>query len=278
MLEGVIVKNISNSYTVRSSKGEYICTPRGRFRLEKRTPLVGDRCMFDPDQLYMYELLPRKNELKRPNVCNIDATLIVTSIKHPDFNSTLLDKEISSVFLSHIEPVLCFTKLDLLTNEELEHWNEIQNYYKNLGFSVFTNQDILSLVDFLKGKVVVLTGQSGAGKSTLLNRISPDLNLRTSEISSALNRGVHTTRHTEIFDAKGISFLDTPGFSSLNLEEYKKEEIRDSFPEFSSVSCQFQDCMHVKERVCGVKAALEEGKILDSRYESYLKMLEECQK
>jgi len=278
MLEGMIVKNISNSYTVVVNEETYICTPRGRFRNEKKVPLVGDKCLIDPEHSYILELLPRKNELKRPNVCNIDIGLIVTSLKHPDYNSTLLDKEISSVILSNIEPVLCFTKLDLLSEEEKEDFKKIQNYYESIGIKTFDNTKLDSLIQYLQGNVVVLTGQSGAGKSSLLNRISPELNLKTNEISMALNRGVHTTRHTEIFEAKGISFFDTPGFSSLTLEENTKEEIRDSFLEFSFYECQFRDCMHEKEKICGVKEAVEDGNILKSRYESYLKMKMECKK
>ena len=278
MLEGRIIKNISNLYTVLCGDITYECIPRGIFRKEKITPLVGDYCVIHTENASIEKLLPRKNELQRPRVCNIDVALIVTSLKTPDFNSTLLDKEISSILLSHITPIICFTKLDLLKEEELSSFSFLKNYYEMIGVKVFVNQELESLVDYLKGKLVVLTGQSGAGKSTLLNNIDPSLNLKIDEISVALNRGKHTTRHTEIFNVQGISFCDTPGFSSLNLENNTKEEIKSSFLEFQNYSCRFQDCFHLKETNCGVKTALEDGEILESRYESYKRILEEAKK
>ncbi len=276
MLKGRIVKNISNTYTVFSENHYYECTPRGLFRQKKITPLVGDIVNIDEKNLYILEILPRKNELKRPSVANVEKTLIVTSMKKPDFNSLLLDKEIGLSILSHIEPVLCFTKLDLLENRE---WVEtLKKYYNSIGIPTFDNENLEKLVSYLKGSFVVLTGQSGAGKSTLLNRISPDLKLKTNEISESLNRGKHTTRHTEIFRAKEVLFCDTPGFSSLSFEEFTKEEIKEVFEEFKNYECKFRDCSHTKETVCGVKDAVSKGLILKPRYESYLKMRGECKK
>lgn len=275
MLKGIIVKNISNSYTVLSENKLYNCIPRGRFRKEKKTPLVGDKCLIDEKNGYILELLERKNELKRPNVANIDICLIVTALKSPLFNSLLLDKEISLAILSNVTPVLCFTKLDLLNESEKKEYEQIKKIYEQIGFKVFTNAETAELKEFLKNKIVVLTGQTGAGKSTLINKLAPHLKLKTGEISLALNRGKHTTRHTEIYDLEGIWLCDTPGFSSLDLKEYSKEEIRKSFPEFSKYSCRFNDCMHLKEIDCGVKKALLENQIAHSRYENYKKMISE---
>ncbi len=275
MLKGIIVKNISNSYTVLSEKKLYECIPRGRFRKEKKTPLVGDKCLFDEKNCYILELLERKNELKRPNVANIDICLIVTALKSPRLNTLLLDKEISLAILSNVEPVLCFTKLDLLNENEKKEYEQIKKIYEQIGFKVFENNETSKLKEFLKNKIVVLTGQTGAGKSTLINKLAPHLQVKTNEISLALNRGKHTTRHTEIYDLEGIGLCDTPGFSSLELKEYSKEQIRNSFPEFKKYSCRFNDCMHLKEKECGVKEALLENKIAPSRYENYQKMLSE---
>lgn len=274
MLKGTIVKNISNSYTISSNENLYVCTPRGKFRKENKTPLVGDECIIDEQNNYILELLPRKNELKRPNVCNVDLALIVTSLKHPDLSTILLDKEISTILLSKIKPIICFTKIDLLTKEEKKEFEELKKYYEEIGIPCFINEEQEKLEKYLQGNTVVLTGQSGAGKSTLINKLAPNLNLKTDEISSALNRGKHTTRHTEIFVVNKISFVDTPGFSSLNLEEYPKEKIKESMLEFQNYPCKYKDCMHQKEPNCGVKKAVEEKMIRESRYISYQKMLE----
>ena len=278
MLKGIIVKNISNAYTVLANNQRINCTPRGKFRNEKKTPLVGDECIIDEQNKYILELLPRKNELKRPSVCNVDFCLIVTSMKSPDYNALLLDKEISLSLLSKIPSVLYFSKVDLLTKEEKEKYFLLKKMYRDIGFPVFDAETIKELCDFLQKKIVVLTGQTGAGKSTLIKKIAPELDIKTNEISKALNRGKHTTRHTEIYDVLGIWFCDTPGFSSLNLDGYTKEEIKNSFPEFQEYTCKFRDCIHIKEQSCAVKEALEKGVINQSRYESYKKMLSEVEK
>ena len=278
MLKGIIVKNISNTYTVLANNQRINCTPRGKFRNEKKTPLVGDECIIDEQNKYILELLPRKNELKRPSVCNVDFCLIVTSMKSPDYNALLLDKEISLSLLSKIPPVLYFSKVDLLTKEEKEKYFLLKKMYQDIGFPVFDAETIKELCNFLQKKIVVLTGQTGAGKSTLIKKIAPELDIKTNEISKALNRGKHTTRHTEIYDVLGIWFCDTPGFSSLNLDGYTKEEIKNSFPEFQEYTCKFRDCIHIKEQSCAVKEALENGAISQSRYESYKKMLSEVEK
>lgn len=278
MLKGIIVKNISNAYTVLANNQRINCTPRGKFRNEKKTPLVGDECIIDEQNKYILELLPRKNELKRPSVCNVDFCLIVTSMKSPDYNALLLDKEISLSLLSKIPPVLYFSKVDLLTKEEEEKYFLLKKMYQDIGFPVFDAETIKELCNFLQKKIVVLTGQTGAGKSTLIKKIAPELDIKTNEISKALNRGKHTTRHTEIYDVLGIWFCDTPGFSSLNLDGYTKEEIKNSFPEFQEYTCKFRDCIHIKEQSCAVKEALEKGAINQNRYESYKKMLSEVEK
>lgn len=278
MLKGIIVKNISNAYSVLTNKKIYICTPRGKFRNEKKIPLVGDYCIIDEQNNYILELLPRKNELKRPSVCNVDCCLIVTSFYKPMYSSLLLDKEISLAIMSDIEPVLYFSKIDLLNNEELDNYEKIKKMYEQIGFKVFDMNNITLLKEYLQNKVVVLTGQTGAGKSTLINKLDPNLNIKTNEISLSLNRGKHTTRHTEIYDVEGIWLCDTPGFSSLDLSEYSKEDIKNSFIEFQNYECKFRDCLHLKEIDCGVKNALLNHLINESRYESYQKMISEVKK
>ena len=273
MLKGMIVKNISDTYTVKESKNLYECKARGKFRNSGLTPLVGDIVEFDPEQNYILDIMERKNELARPSVSNIDVALIISSVKKPDLSLYLLDKQITSVSLENIEPVLCFTKLDLLSRKELKEVKKIMKYYKKLGYAVFTNWQIKKILRYLKGKTVVLTGQTGAGKSSLLNLISPSLNLKTGEISEALGRGKHTTRHTEFFFVKNILIADTPGFSSLDINKHTKEEIRDTFLEFKKYTCEFKNCMHDKEQNCAVREACEKREIMKSRYENYCKFI-----
>ena len=269
MLKGRIIKNISNIYTVKSNDKYYDCHARGKFRNDGLTPLVGDEVEFDEENNYITEILPRRNELNRPHVSNIDIALVVTSLKTPDLSLNLLDKELVSIVLSNIEPVICFTKLDLGSPEELENLQCIRKYYESLGYKVFTNAEIPELIKYLKDKYVVLTGQTGAGKSSLINKIDPNKELAIGEISVALGRGKHTTRHTEFHEVKNIFIADTPGFSALDLSVYEKEAIRNAFIEFQDANCEYRDCMHIKESNCSVKEKVEQNIILKSRYDNY---------
>lgn len=268
-MQGKIVKQISNDYTVKVDDKKYVCKARGKFRNLKITPLVGDEVIFEDN--YILKILPRKNELKRPSVSNIDNAIIITSLKEPDFSANLLDKLLVTIEYNNIKPIIIFTKQDLLKDED---YTEIINYYKKY-YDVYMNTQIDKIKKIFKDKVSVLTGQSGAGKSTLLNKISPKLNLKTGEISMALNRGKHTTRHTELIEIYGGLVADTPGFSSLTFDDMTKEDIRDNFTEFNIYrdGCQFSDCMHVKEKNCEIKKKVEENIILKSRYENYLNFI-----
>ncbi len=278
MKNGKIIRIISNLYTVQLDEAQIDCQARGKFRKEKITPLVGDYCEVDVENHYITKIYPRENYMLRPSIANVDVALIITSMKKPTFSPYLLDKLISIVTLHGIKPMICFTKIDLLEEEELKEFKLIKKYYELIGYSVFTNQEINKIKTSLKGKTLVVTGQTGAGKSTLLNKLDENLSLKTSPISEALNRGVHTTRHTEIYPIDGFYIADTPGFSALDFGGYQKEEIRDSFCEFLNYPCRFQDCNHENEPDCGVKEAVERNDILKSRYESYLSFLSEVNK
>ena len=274
MLKGIIVKNISNTYTVLANNQRINCTPRGKFRNEKKTPLVGDQCIIDEQNKYILELLPRKNELKRPPVSNISQVMILTSVKHPNFSSYLLDKLITIIEYNCIEPIICFTKLDLLNEEERHEIETIMDYYKKIGYQVYRNTDLEQIKHIFQDKITVFTGQSGAGKSTLLNHLDAQLQLKTSEISYALGRGKHTTRHVELIPLFGGLVADTPGFSALDFE-MDKASIRDQFKEFEMYKeyCKYKDCMHDKEDHCMVKDKVEDGTILKSRYENYIQFI-----
>lgn len=266
---GTIIKIISNLYTVQSEDETYECRARGKFRNDKTTPLVGDFVVFDYKLKLIKEILPRKNMLDRPNVSNVDVALIVTSVKTPNLSLSLLDRQIAVITKSNIKPVICLTKCDLLNKEEIKDIENIFKYYESIGIKVFKNTETDKLMNYLKDKIVVLTGQTGAGKSSLINRLG-DLNLKTDEISMALGRGKHTTRHTEIHEVKDVLFVDTPGFSSLDLNT-DKNDLKNYFIEFNKYTCKYKDCNHDKEDGCSVKNAVENNEILKSRYDNYIK-------
>ena len=186
--------------------------------------------------------------------------------KKPDLSLTLLDKELVLIEKNNIKPIIVFTKLDLLNNEELKEIKEIIKYYRHIGYIVLTNKNIWQLKRLLKHKVVVLTGQTGAGKSSFINRLDKQLNIKTSPISEALGRGVHTTRNTEIYDVKGIYIVDTPGFSSLDLIDILPDDLKNYFKEFKKVQCGFKDCRH--EKNCNLIKEVEKGIIRKSRYDN----------
>jgi len=271
-MEGLIIKNISNDYLVKVGNQKYVCKPRGKFRNKNITPLVGDRVIIDADNNYILDILERKNSLVRPSVANIDQALIVTSVKSPDFSTNLLDKLLTIIVHNKIKPIICFTKLDKLNDNELKEINKYIDYYKNL-FDVYVNTEIEDIKKIFKNKITVFTGQSGAGKSTLLNNLDITLNLKTNEISHALGRGKHTTRHVELISMYDGLVADTPGFSSIDFNDMTNEDIKNAFIEFNNYNCEYKDCMHNKEKVCLVKDAVSNNEIISSRYENYIKFI-----
>lgn len=272
-MTGRIIKNISNDYTIESDNKLYICKPCGKLRMKNITPLVGDFVEFDENNNYLLNILPRKNELIRPSIANVDYGVIVQSVKDPDLDLVLLDKSLTIISYNNITPIIYFSKLDLLNKEELEKINTYISYYQQIGYLVSTTP--VDLLNKIKEKTVVLTGQSGAGKSTLLNTIDPNLNLKTAEISYALGRGKHTTRHTELFHTHNTFIVDTPGFSKIDFIGMSNIAIRDNMKEmFDNLEyCKYQDCMHVSEDGCHVIELVNNNKILKSRYQNYLNFI-----
>lgn len=272
-MKGKIVKQISNDYTVKVDDKFIVCKARGKFKNMGITPLVGDNVEIDIENKYILEVLPRTSMLKRPSIANVDQALIITSVHIPAFSSNLLDKLIVQIEYNNIKPIICFTKLDLIDNPLLEEIKEIEEYYRHIGYDVYENTD--DLTNIFKDKVTVLAGQSGAGKSTLLNKLDSTLNLKTNEISISLGRGKHTTRHTELIEILGGLIADTPGFSKLDFNEYTREDIRDNFIEFNKYkeNCEYRNCMHDKEIICSVKKNVENGNIMKSRYNNYIKFI-----
>ncbi len=275
-MKGIIIKNISNDYTVRSNGIDYVCKPRGKFRNLNITPLVGDIVEFDEQNNYLLEIQKRKNELVRPPVANIDQAVIVMSIAKPDFSDNLLDKLLCVIEFNNIKPIICFTKLDLLEQDEIDCANRFIEYYKKIGYDVYKNTELDKIKTIFKDKVTVFTGQSGAGKSTLLNKLNPSLNIKTDEISIALGRGKHTTRHVELINLFNGLVADTPGFSSLSFIDMTRDDIRDNFIEFNNYrdKCAYKDCKHHLEEDCEIKRQLQQHNILNSRYENYIKFID----
>lgn len=272
-MTGLIVKNISNDYTIKNNNQYIICKPRGKLRLQNHTPLVGDIVEFDEKNNYILEIKKRKNQLIRPAIANVDYAIIVTSVKNPNFDTNLLDKQLTIISYNNITPIIYITKLDLLTKDELKVINDIIKYYKSIGYQVITNH--LELLKIIQNKIVVLTGQSGAGKSTLINKINPNLKLKTNEISYSLGRGKHTTRHTELYETNNTYIVDTPGFSKIDFINMTKIDIRDNMKEmFENLQyCKYSDCMHLQEDGCYIKELVQNKIILESRYTNYKKFI-----
>ena len=272
--EGIIVKLIGDLYSVLSDGKVFDCKARGKFRNEGISPLVGDHILFDVDKKYIMEIKPRHNELKRPPIANVDYAIIVTSLVKPDISYNLLDKLLSNIIINNIKPIIVITKSDIASKKVIKDNKNILKYYQKLGIPVLNNNKIRKLMKIISHKTVVLSGQTGAGKSSLLNKIDKKLELKTGEISESLNRGKHTTRHVEFFKVGKSLIADTPGFSALDLDNYSKEQIKESFIEFNEYQCKFKDCDHLTNKECAIYDAVMNKKILITRYENYKKLVE----
>lgn len=271
-MEGLITKILSDKCYVKTIEEVVVCGLRGKFRTQKLLPLVGDKVIIDKEKKVIEKILPRKNTIRRPSVSNITQGLIVASVKKPDLDTNLIDKILVELEFNSIKPVICFTKIDLLDKSELEDVLKIINYYKII-YPVYYNTEIDEIKKIFKNEITVFIGQTGAGKSTLLNKLDNSLSLKTGEISEALGRGKHTTRHVEIIEILDGMLLDTPGFSALEFPNMMQNEIRDAFIDFSEYPCPYRDCMHIKENDCNVKKAVVNGDIPEFRYQDYLDLV-----
>lgn len=276
-MEGVIIKILSDKCEVKVKEEVVTCGIRGKLKIGKLLPLVGDKVIIDSKNMVIEKILSRKNELIRPKVSNITIGLIVQSLKEPELDCNLIDKILVELEFNRIKPIICFTKKDLLTKDEYQTLLPIINYYSNL-YPVYYNDEINKIKKIFKDEITVLIGQTGAGKSTLLNKLDPGLSIPTGEISRALSRGKHTTRHVSMIPLLGGYILDSPGFSALEFNDMKEIQIRDAFIEFEKYPCPYRDCMHTKENDCCVKDAVNKGLILKSRYDNYLSFLKSASK
>lgn len=287
MAEGRIIKALSGFYYVKSEDDIYACRGRGVFRKKKINPLVGDFVVFDKTshgQGYITEINPRKNELSRPPVSNIDQALIVSSAKEPVFSSLLLDRFLVLIEAKHINSVIFINKMDLASPEELKEINEYKSDYEKIGYSVEllsskTDDSLTDLQYYFNDKVTVIAGQSGVGKSSILNALNPHLLIETAEISKSLGRGKHTTRYVELVKINEGLVADTPGFSALDFSDIELEDLAGCFPEMRALKgeCRFRGCIHMNEPNCAIKNAVETGEIKKFRYKNYQSFYEEIQ-
>ncbi len=285
-MQGKIIKGIAGFYYVHVVEfGVYECKAKGVFRKEKIKPLVGDVVEIDIlDEVEkkgnIVEILERTNELIRPAVANIDQALVVFAVTKPKPHFNLLDRFLVMMESKGIPVVLCFNKKDIATNEEIQ---QLKDIYANCGYEiVFTsareNQNIEDVKALLKNKTTAIAGPSGVGKSSIINLLQENVQMETGSISEKIERGKHTTRHSELIWIEDNTYImDTPGFSSLYTNEFEKEELKYYFTEFEPYegTCRFLGCDHVHEPECSVKEALAEGKIHPIRYENYLEMYKE---
>lgn len=285
-MQGKIIKGIAGFYYVHvPDSGIYECKAKGVFRRDNKKPLVGDDCLVDvldeSEKLgNIRELLPRISELVRPAVANVDQALVIFAICKPQPNFNLLDRFLIMMQQQKIPCVICFNKLDMDEDCLGKTYARIYSKcgYRVLNVSASSRQGMDELRELLSGRTTTVAGPSGVGKSSIINNLQSGVVMETGAVSRKIERGKHTTRHTELIAISADTYiLDTPGFSSLGLFDLEKEELAVFYPEFIPYeqNCRFGGCSHISEPVCGIKKALEEGKISRLRYANYCQLYDE---
>lgn len=284
-MQGKIIKGIAGFYYVQTKTGIYECKAKGSFRNRKLKPFVGDNVeitVLDEEKKKgnMEDILERKNFLIRPAVANVDQAIVIFAAAKPDPNLNLLDRFLIMMEQKEIPVVLVFNKTDVAEKTKLE---ELAKTYEGCGYQVLSvsamkEEGISKIMEILRGKTSTVAGPSGVGKSSIINLLQSEIHMETGNISEKIERGKHTTRHSELIAiAEDTYIFDTPGFSSLYVSDMEKEDLKAYFPEFAPYEdqCKFLGCVHLNEPVCGVKKALAEGKLSRSRYENYQMLYEE---
>ena len=285
-MKGKIVKGISGFYYVHVAEtGIYECKAKGIFRNQKIKPLVGDDVeivVLDEEKRIgnVEKILPRTRELIRPAVANIDMALVIFAAAKPDPNFNLLDRFLCMMEYQKVPVTICFNKCDLVTEEQREVLRKIYELagYELLFTSAKTQENVEKLKSVLQGKMTAVAGPSGVGKSSLINDLQDAVQMQPGGISDKIERGKHTTRHSQIIPiAENTYIMDTPGFSSMDLPGFSKEDLWTCYPEFVRFEpgCRFIGCSHIGEPDCGVKTALAEGKISQVRYDNYVQLYQE---
>lgn len=285
-MQGKIVKGIAGFYYVHvSGRGVYECKAKGIFRKDNIKPLVGDDVEIEITDAANYKgniisILPRRNSLIRPAVANIDQALVIFAVSKPEPNYNLLDRFLIMMRRQGLECIICFNKRDIASKEERA---AIRTIYENSGCTVLfasamKKEGMEEIAAVLKDKTTAVAGPSGVGKSSIINCLQKNKTMETGAISEKIERGKHTTRHSELISISDRTYImDTPGFSSLSLFDMEKDELKNYYPEFTPYEekCKFLTCAHIHEPVCGVKDALELGKINQVRYDNYVAFYEE---
>lgn len=282
-MQGLIIGNISNTYKIKTDTKIYEAFARGKFKNEEITPLVGDNVEIqitdeEKQTSIIEEILPRKNEIKRPKMANIDQIIFIVSTKNPKPDLLMLDKQLAYVEKLKIEPIIIINKIDLQ-----DTYKQIQELYTNIGYKTIVTSakqgiGIDEVVKCLKNKISVFSGNSGVGKSSIINAIFGNEKTQEGEISKKNKKGKNTTTDTKLYELEENTYIaDTPGFSSFEISEIESTDLDRYFREFKIEvqNCEFVGCTHIKEQDCGIKLAIAEGRISQERYERFCKIYEE---
>lgn len=277
---GLVIRALAGFFYVQIDDQILECKASKKITHRKDRIIVGDYVIVDTDENYIIDYVKRTHELIRPQIANVSKSFLVFSAKEPEINTGLLDRMLLNMTYNDLECTLIITKCDLLTAEELEQLKKDLMYYQNNLTDIYylkMDDDVEPILNLLHSEKYVITGQTGVGKSTLINRLIPNLNLQTQAISKALGRGKHTTREVNFYMLNNSYLIDTPGFSSLDLD-YTPENIRDCYSDFFKLApnCKFNGCYHENEPSCAVKQAVETGDIPQDRYDNYLKNLKQA--
>ena len=283
-MEGLIIKGIGGFYYVKTEEGLIEAKGRGIFKKDGTTLCVGDLVEVDiisPEDKkgVINRIMPRKNCFIRPPIANIDVFAVVFAAKAPAPNFHVIDRFLVNAERHNVDPVICINKMDLVSSKELEELMAVYDgAYKVIQMSTKTGEGVEDLLTLIKDKKTALAGPSGVGKSSILNMLHPEANMETGDVSRKTMRGKHTTRHVEIFEIEqGGMIFDTPGFTSFEIGDMEPSELKHFYPEFERLDgrCRYDDCNHLKEPDCAVKAAVKSGKINHRRYQSYVYNMEE---